>query len=324
MSKIGMLYPKGRLLKNQLYPLYANEASALGIELIFFSMEAVNWSTKTIEGYIFEGGRWHKAHSALPNLLMELEEKFIKEGDPRWADSVVFPPIQGHLGKDRWDIFEMLQNGEFRQELIPSEKIKSSGHFFRILKEYRKVLIKSAANSIHYAVEQKGNRFFVTGDGNTFEKSKEELSRFIINLQKQEPHIIQPHLLYRSVDGEVFDFKVSLKKNKQSQWEIWTIVPRFYLRNQQYLDEHDNSVFLGHPFYNFSNLAQRNFQTFCFRFLRSLEETYRELGEISLYVKFDDLKQIWVDEIQWKTEVVELVRKHFKDVLLLFEKNGDA
>lgn len=322
MKKIWVLYQKGKLLKDELYQLYASEAINLGAEIIFFPNESVNWETKTIKGYVYDEVKCHKKQSSFPNNIIVVDDKLIEEVNPQWRKLIIPFPIEGYLVKDKWAIYERLQNGEFHNELIPSEKIKSSGHFFRMLKEYRKLVIKPTVGVNQYVIEQKGNRYFVIGGEKTIEKSRGELRQFVIELQKQEQHIVQPHLLCRTKDGEVFDFKVSLQKDEHNQWEIKKIVPRFYLRNHPYLANGDIDFFLKYCFPFNSVVTKQNLHTFCLQFLQKLDEVYKEIGELSLYVKLDDLQKVWVDEIQWKVNEADFVRKHLKEALLFSEKKG--
>ncbi|MFF2755552.1 YheC/YheD family protein [Psychrobacillus sp. NPDC058041] len=322
MKKIWMLYPKGNLLKEELYQLYATEARNLGAEVIFFSSESVNWETKTIKGYVYDDVKWRKKQSSFPNNIIVVDDRLIEKENLLRRKLITPSSIEGYLVKDKWTIYERLQHGEFHNELIPSEKIKSSGHFFRMLKEYRKLVIKPTIGLKQYVIEQKGNRYFVTGGEKTKEKSREELKQLVIELQRQEQHIVQPHLLCRTKEGEFFDFKVSLQKENRNQWGIKKIVPRFYLRNHQYLANENIDSFLKRSFLINFNVTKNMLQTFCHQFLQRLDKKYAVVDEFSLYLKMDDLQKVWVDEVQWKVNEADFVRKHLKKALLFSEKKG--
>ncbi|MCJ8009856.1 YheC/YheD family protein [Lederbergia wuyishanensis] len=318
MSEIGLLYPKGRLSKEDLYQLYGQVASNLGVDLVFFTKETINWSSKTIKGHIYNDGSWRKKNSSLPNSIIVANENIMNEVNSQLRELIVPFPTLGYLGKNKWTIYEKLQNREFQYDLIPLVKIRSSGQFLRILKEYRKVVIKPTFDTYQYLIEQKGNHYIVTGKGEVREKSQEELRSFIKTLQKQEENIVQPHLLFRTKDGEAFNIEVNLKKDEGKKWVIHNIVPRFYLRNvQKFTGYKDISSFLkSHSPYNSTQFIQ-NIWDFSIDFVEKLERVYKETNELSLYLKMDDLHKIWVDEIKWNIEEVDIVKRHLKDALSL-------
>ncbi|MBS4199894.1 hypothetical protein KHA93_09520 [Bacillus sp. FJAT-49732] len=324
MSVIGLLYPKGKLLKEDLYQLYGIEAGNLGLELVFFTKEAVNWSTKTVKGHIYHDGGWKKKNSSLPNILIVANENLMNEEDSRLRELMVPFPTLGYLGKYKWTIYEKLQNGEFQTDLIPLNKIRSSGQFLRILKEYRKVVIKPTFDTYQYLIEQIGSHYIVTGRGETTEKSQEELRSFIKELQKHEENIVQPHLLFRTKDGETFNIEVNLKKDEGKKWTINKVVPRFYLRNvQKFKGYKDINSFLKSQSPYKSTMLYRNIQDFSIDFVERLERVHKETNELSLYLKIDDLQKIWVDEIKWNIEEVDIVKRNLKDALsLLRRKEG--
>ncbi|MCR2821959.1 YheC/YheD family protein [Lederbergia panacisoli] len=318
MNEIGLLYPKGMLLKDDLYQLYGQEARNLGIELIFFTEETINWSTKTVKGHIFIDEGWRKKNSSLPKLLIVANNNLIKEEDSRWRQLIVPFPALGYLGKHRWTIYEKLQNDGFQNDLIPCVKIRSSGQLLRVLKEFRKVVVKPTFESYNYLIEQKGDHYFITGKGETREESREKLRDFIKELQRQEENIVQPYLLFQTKDGGDFDIEVNLKKDADKNWSINYIVPRFYLRNvQKFIAYKDINNFLKLQYPYKSTLIYRNIRDYSLDFIHRLENVYKDTNELSLYVKVDDLQKIWVDELQWKIEEVDIVQRHLKDALSL-------
>ncbi len=316
MTIIGMLHHRKDPETVMKAYAFAAVAAAEGASFFYFSPGEVNFSNRTINGQVYEKGRWQRKIMPFPNVIYNAgsPEKLTNSKEVIEKLKTDIPFTTFSIG-NKWSVNRRLKEAkDFANYLIPTEIVKSTDHFFKFLSAFDKVVFKPIdgrkGKGIFFIVQQ-GDRFSVKGEGTNRMYGKSQLNGFIKQKLVKETFIVQPYIQSVTKSGQVFDFRLHVQKNGEGEWVITTIYPRIAPQGSiianinsggytNYLDP-----FLEHEFKEEAFNLRKKLEYFSLSLAKHLDELQMEkfgemIDEIGVDVGMDEQRKLWIYEVNWR------------------------
>jgi hypothetical protein len=313
---IGMLHHRKDPYKVIKSYAYAAVAKAEGAQLLYFSPKAVNFDERKIHGYIYENGVWQKIDSPFPDVIYNTGSpvKLSVSSDIISKLKEEIPFTTYSIG-NKMRVYERLKNaGEFSQYIIPSEIIHSTKGFFSFLKLYNKIVFKPVnghkGQGIAF-IKRVRDEFHVLVGTENHVYTFDELLKFVSAKIKDELHLVQPYINCKTKSGQSYDLRLHVQKNGEGKWVITSIYPRFgpsggIVSNinsggsTNYLLPFLKQEF-GDDYYD----VKRYLESFSLQLashVDKLQQSYfsETIDELGIDVALDDMRKIWIYEINWR------------------------
>ena len=265
---------------------------------------------------MYENGDWHKVESRFPDVIYNTgsPEKLAnyKEIIEQLQSEIPFTTYS--IG-NKMSVYKRLKEaGEFTNHLIPSEIISNTNEFFDFLNMYSKVVFKPQdghkGEGIIY-IEKMGNLYKVNRDKRNKIANYYELENYISTCLKEESYLAQPYINSKTKNGINFDLRLHVQKNGSGEWVVTTIYPRFSLTDSIVTNINSGGAtnylipFLKQEDPECTYDMERYLEVFALQLARHLDqlqmEKYNEtLDEIGIDIGLDDMKKIWIYEVNWR------------------------
>ncbi len=231
-ARLGIM--KSRINKgHSLSSLSAAALKAGFDELIVFTPQDVNLSSRTIDAYQWTRNGWvQNKGSFFPSIIYDIgyyhSHKEYSQNIRLQKDSEV--PFVGYCLGNKVKIYNILtKSQQLRPYLIPTHRVKSTGHFFRCLQQYSFVVLKPAntwGGKGILKIVKKNNHYLIHENNQQNTVTHGKLSNLVKKRIKTGTHVLQPWLDIRSSKGNVADHRVLIQKNQFGQWTIRGIATR--------------------------------------------------------------------------------------------------
>ena len=316
MTIIGMLHHRKDPETVMKAYAFAAVAAAEGASFFYFSPGEVNFSNRTINGQVYEKGRWQRKIMPFPNVIYNAgsPEKLTNSKEVIEKLKTDIPFTTFSIG-NKWSVNRRLKEAkDFANYLIPTEIVKSTDHFFKFLSAFDKVVFKpidGRKGKGIFFIEQQGDRFSVKGESTNRMYGKSQLNGFIKQKLVKETFIVQPYIQSVTKSGQVFDFRLHVQKNGEGEWVITTIYPRIAPQGSiianinsggytNYLDP-----FLEHEFKEEAFNLRKKLEYFSLSLAKHLDELQMEkfgemIDEIGVDVGMDEQRKLWIYEVNWR------------------------
>ena len=316
MTIIGMLHHRKDPETVMKAYAFAAVAAAEGASFFYFSPGEVNFSNRTINGQVYEKGRWQRKIMPFPNVIYNAgsPEKLTNSKEVIEKLKTDIPFTTFSIG-NKWSVNRRLKEAkDFANYLIPTEIVKSTDHFFKFLSAFDKVVFKpidGRKGKGIFFIEQQGDRFSVKGESTNRIYGKSQLNGFIKQKLVKETFIVQPYIQSVTKSGQVFDFRLHVQKNGEGEWVITTIYPRIAPQGSiianinsggytNYLDP-----FLEHEFKEEAFNLRKKLEYFSLSLAKHLDELQMEkfgemIDEIGVDVGMDEQRKLWIYEVNWR------------------------
>lgn len=206
---------------------YVNEAKKQNIDLVFFGIADVNFSTETIVGEVYEEGEWVKRECSFPVLLINekptTEKYMIDKVKELKLRSII--PCTTRLIEDKFAIYErMLLEGTFAKYVIPSAKVGNIVTVMTFLHIYKSIILKPIDG-------RRGEGIFKLSKGDQNDYLLQEhkrkntmdshgLTNFVKHLVEQGNYLVQPYMQCRTKEGKPFDFRIHVVRDNRTEWIV--------------------------------------------------------------------------------------------------------
>ncbi len=331
MVRIGLLHHYQN--PNEYNPLYAYWliAKAESADIFYFTPSQVDIKKRIVRGFVYEFGEWRQRDTTFPDVIYNLSSHSKKEMSLLRELKRTIPILNFPLGN--WlDLYETLQHEvQFSQNLIPSYTINTSGHFFRILNEYERIIVKpyERNNSANiFLVERKEGTCFVWKDGQLIERDPEQLRTLIRHKITEEHFFIQPYLLCKTTEGNSYNLQLQLHKNLFNEWTVNSISPKIAPKGSIITNmssggsTQEIDSFLKQQFGENRTKIKQNIEHFALQFASHLVQIKKEIfqytHELNLDIVLDDLLKIWVFDVKCPLGITSIkyselnhIRNHF-------------
>jgi UDP-N-acetylmuramoyl-tripeptide--D-alanyl-D-alanine ligase len=317
MTLIGMLHHRkdpNTVIKSYAYAIVAN---AEGADFVYFTPKSVNFTNKTIEGYVYKNGSWQEQTTPFPDVVYNTgsPEKLEKSKEIITQLREFIPFTTVSIG-NKWSINERLKKGKaFAKYLIPAKVLQKWTDLIGYLDDYVNVVVKpmdGRKGQGIYFIKTYENGFIVNKDCMDEYYSQRELKEFLNELLQENTYIVQPYISSKTKSGLIFDFRLHVQKNGEGKWVITAIYPRIAKKGTiitninnggytNYLEPFLYQEFDESDAYN----IKRTLEYFSISLARHLDELqmleYSEvIDEIGVDVGLDDNLKPWIYEVNWR------------------------
>ncbi len=231
-ARLGIM--KSRINKGDSLSLLSKAALRAGFdELIVFTPQDVHLPSQTINAYQWTQKGWvQNKKSPFPFIIYDIgyyhSDKEYSQNLGLQKNSKV--PFVGYCLGNKIKIYNILSKSQqLRSYLIPTHRVKGTGHFFRCLQHYLSVILKPAntwGGKGILKVVKKNNHYLIHEKNRQNAMSHDQLSNVVKKRIKTGTHVLQPWVNIRSSKGNVADHRVLIQKNKFGQWTIRGIATR--------------------------------------------------------------------------------------------------
>jgi len=316
MTLIGMLHHRKdptTVIKSY---AYAAVAKAEGAGFFYFTPGEVNFTTHTINGQVYENGKWIRKKMPFPDVIYNAgsPEKLAKSKEIIQRLRSEIPFTTNSIG-NKWNISERLNEaGKFSTYLIPTEIIKSTSQFFKFCSAFEKIVFKPIDGRKGIGIlfiSKKGSDFIVGRNAVTTTFTKQQLEELIKEKLKTGKYIGQPYIQSKTNSGQVFDFRLHVQKNGDGKWVITTIYPRVAPLGSiipninsggftNYLEP-----FLNHEFKEEAFNIKRTLEYFSLSLANHLDQLQmiqfgEVIDEIGIDIGLDENHKLWIYEVNWR------------------------
>lgn len=295
---------------------YAAVAKAEGAELLYFSPRGIDLEKRIIHGYVYENGSWQNTESPFPNVIYNSgsPEKLdrSKEIIEKLKEDIPFTTFS--IG-NKMRIYERLRTaGVFSPYLIPSKIIHSPRGFFDFFNQYRNIVFKPVNGRKGQGVtfiRRINDQFHLLVSTDDYALNYDELRAYVSSKLQEEPYLVQPYINCKTRSGQVYDFRLHVQKNEDGKWVITTIYPRIgplgsIVSNINSGGSTNYLVpFLKQEFGAEYFDVKRYLEQFSLQLADHMDQLQQEgfsetIDELGIDVALDDMRKIWIYEINWR------------------------
>lgn len=221
-------------------------AEKYGINLFVFYPEEVNWTNRTITGYVWpagvQKGYWARRVFDFPDIIYNRIRNRIFEKQPGvklLLNKLSNEPQIRLLNRrffDKWEVYQILLNNPISADLVPSTRLLSSSNLKHYLDTGSAVYIKprhnNAARGIIKVVRTPASVFKFCHAQSSPPRWKisshfSDLWRHLrISIMEPGNYVVQSGINLCRVDGRILDFRVQVQKDGRGEWVFTGIEAR--------------------------------------------------------------------------------------------------
>src|SRR5699024_2696884 len=225
----------------QLKLAMASIAKLKNVQFFYFTPDNVQYENRKILGRFHNGEKWEEKLFEYPDYIYD---RMLFRGVQKYQklyDEFSHIPFNNEKKKggpiDKTDIYELLRKStEFQTYLIPYIEVSGRQDVLGYLKKYKNIVCKANSGSFGlsvYFIKNLEKYIEVRLHKQIFKYTKDEFIEFVDNtfIQTKSKYVIQPYIQSRTNDGNPFDLRVHLMKDRNGKWSIVRIYPRIGARN---------------------------------------------------------------------------------------------
>lgn len=206
------------------------------IQLFFYPFLTVN--NDTASGYLWDNtkDKFVPYRGPIPkvNMIRTIVPKRLYPGLKRLENSRGITFLNLVPGRNKLKLYHYLREIPELKEHIPETELLSYSTVLNMLKRNHKVMIKKINGALGekiYVLCRKRQDVLVqyTQHGEQLRKIiplKHFKRYFSINFKSASAYLMQPYIPFKRFEGEKFDIRTSVQKNKAGEWNITGIVSR--------------------------------------------------------------------------------------------------
>lgn len=200
-------------------------SKAYGIDIIFVRPPDVNIEKETLTGKMLINNKWVTKEREIPEFIDITPYCFKKK----------YKPVTDYLKKktflsdNRNNVLtkEALQeylkeDPEYSHLVLPTRKVLSYNDISQYLEQYTKVVLKPSdgIQGKRIFIVEKTVDAYIIGH-NTLEKriSEEEFYNLYREKIKNQMYLVQKYIVSRTLQGDPFDCRIHVEKNRDGKWE---------------------------------------------------------------------------------------------------------
>ncbi|MFB5190137.1 YheC/YheD family endospore coat-associated protein [Alicyclobacillus fastidiosus] len=310
--RIGYLHIRRDPLKIRKVYAFQAVAQLEGAELFYFSPRRIHLETKTIDGLVYEGGRYRERTMPFPDVIYN-DSYPRSRGGARLVDALfeVIPRTSHSVG-DKMSVYRRIQEGKaYAHYLIPSRSVQVAKDVVEYANEHRRIVLKPVVGhqgkGIVCVHRQQDGRYLLISDGESTVHSASQLAREVDKRLAGSEHLMQPFIVSKTRDGVTYDFRVHVQKDRHGRWTPTAVYPRLAGRHGPIPNLSSGgqtmipNMFFEHEFGDDSSQMRRTLEQFGVGLAEHLEvvsgQAYDELG---IDVGLDERNRIWLFEVNWR------------------------
>lgn len=200
--------------------------------LIFFSSDDINFKNETINAKLSNKDEWKQQDVGFPNVVHNIApvSKHQQTVVERKLRRVV--PFTSFGVGNKFHLPKiMVKHRRFADLLVPFRMVTDEQMVFDYLNKEKIAVLKpilGARGESIYFVQKKGNRFIISEHRQEKIYNLDNFKKWISNmlLARKFSYLIQQYVECRTNEGEPFDIRAHMQKDKNGKWGITKIYPR--------------------------------------------------------------------------------------------------
>jgi len=282
-------YMRNNRHPQKLAKLTALICSHYDIELIYIRPRDVDMNNNTVTGKILVGEEWKVVKRDLPSLI-DISQYLFKQKNKEVINylrnnSILTFDRNIPLSKAKLQS-ELSKDKNFDYLVIPTQKLKTLDDLIDYLDKYDAVVLKpiigQKGKGVYILNKISDNQYKIGYRTNELIWSYDELLNFFNNEIMHKNYIAQKYISSRTRQGDPFDCRLHVQKNRNGQWQLLHSYIRIGI-GQKVM----SNVNLGGGVSDTSSFLKANFSV-------NWQEIYKQLITISetLPYKIEELKQV--------------------------------
>jgi len=218
-------------MRNNLKPPIMAELTAMlcaynGIDLIYIRPKDVNMKNNMVKGKIFINNKWKSVETELPPFI-DISAYCFKRRNREIMQYLRNNTLLSYdkvnsLSKERLQE-ELLKDKEFAYLVIPTKRVKQFSDVEGFLNKYSTIVLKPVSgqrgNGV-YILNKEKDEFILGYRKNEKKLSHQELKLFFEESIQGRRYISQKYISSRTIQGDPFDCRVHVQKNREGKWEV--------------------------------------------------------------------------------------------------------
>lgn len=222
------------------------------IEFFYFTPTDMNYAAEKVKGRSFSEGKWVTKDYKYPDMVFD---RLRARGNSRYTkmydalSDCVFDTMNNEETRriTKLEVYDKLSEIKGSDYIIPYKRIEKITDVESFLNKYNSIIIKPT-NSYKgkgvYFIEKKGDDSYLVAERyKKFIHNNGELRKLITDCLKASEYVVQKYIELRAPDGNPFDIRVHMLKNKDNEWEIIRIKPRIGISHAMATGLDDGSYF---------------------------------------------------------------------------------
>lgn len=229
---VGMLVSEKEI--NELTVACAYVANYENVNFYYFTPKDIDFDEKLIRGYFYENYEWIPKVVPYPDVIYDrLRLRGIKGFNFVYEELDEIPITNEFYGDsiDKLEVYNKLKETKQLDDImIPYkqvERVKDVEHFIH---DFEKVILKpskgSFARGVHFIEKLRTNEYKVAVNDSIELYNELNLKEYIRELIKSETYIVQKYIESRTIEGQPFDIRAHLMKDRTGNWSTAKIYPR--------------------------------------------------------------------------------------------------
>lgn len=294
---------------------YLYDYQQIGGVVAAFSLEGIDPSKNTIDGYIFnpETNKWDQGVYSCPASVFKII--YIDKSWRNYFQTVLGNRIFNSYVFNKWEMYKWLSEiPQLKQYLPETTLYKNPQTLESFLELHKQIYVKPVNGSMGlgiYKVSKTGNNLIIDYDQDgvhhQFSLSNSfELAEFFRSQFKRKKYILQQAINMISSEGRKIDFRIVLTKNQAGVWKDLIMVAKYGKSGSTVTNiKSGGSAEIGEitlkKIFNLSDeeISQwRNkISLIVLEAVKSIEELGVHCGNLGADIAIDEEKRIWIIEM---------------------------
>ncbi|MFD1385925.1 YheC/YheD family protein [Oceanobacillus oncorhynchi subsp. oncorhynchi] len=275
------------------------EAQSKGIEILYMNPNDINEADHTTSGMVLKGDTWEEAEMSIPEII-DVSAFCLKS-----KQKIAYLQDRAYLTEDgrnkisKESVQEMLtKDPQLQKYAIPTLRCKSFSIIKGFLLKYGEVVVKpvysQSGENIYKIVQADKDSFLVSHRDSTANMTLKETFAFFQSIISKRKCIVQPYIPSSTEQGEPFNCRIHLEKNKEGNW----VIVKKYIRvgtekqvspnNQESGVTFDAGMFLTLKFTEDASAVDEHLDSFALNVAKKIEKTRKkELATLGLDIGID-------------------------------------
>jgi len=288
-----------------------------GIRVIVFSPRDVQFDTRTVTGYIYRKGAWHRDTFPLPSYIYD--RCFVGPSYRHYkpfVEKLQKDPKITFLGRGlsgKWEVHQILSRSPVLSRWLPETLPYTFDTLLSTIAKHRAAIIKPMAGThgINVArITRNEGQFIITGrnkHNKPFQrmlKTNEGLRTYVNRFTAGRKFLVQPYLSLHTLDGVPFDVRVLVQKNGNGEWQTTGMAVRVGDKNSITSNLHGGGKAVPLPVFlarHFRPSIRTRIEQQLHHLVRELppflEENHGRLVELGIDIGIDTAGNLWIIEV---------------------------
>ncbi|NMA75063.1 MAG: hypothetical protein GX963_13125, partial [Bacteroidales bacterium] len=247
---IGMLIPEKEV--NQLTVACAYVAKYEDANFFYFAPSDIDFNAMLIRGYFYENNEWVPKIVEYPDVIYDrLRARGINQYNMIYEEFEEIPMTNEFRGNSisKLEVYDKLSTvDELKPYLIPYRQVTRVKDISHFIDQYTSIIVKpevgSFAPCVHFVEKKAFDQYFVVEGANEKTMTEFEMLNYFRNLIKKGSLIVQKYIETRTKEGNPFDIRAHMLKDRNHLWRSANIYPRVGI-NYAAISSTSNGGYIG-------------------------------------------------------------------------------